>query len=335
MLQQDARAMKQRILCLIGFDRLERRIAGFHIRARMAHQTHGAHVQEYRFATTTRIGNGFFTTAHRIEHVDPVALDIVQRWAVGEIRLYPTTWRAHRNADAIILAQEDQRHGQVLVSRPASRVDCTLRRRMVGRRVAKRAQDNRIVRQHRIIQFQALRHADAVRSAHGLWQMRCDGAGLRRDKGLCTTKHLVAPTRDRILRRSGKAKRHIVKRRQSACLFLALNQESRIAIVQEGHIGLTRGRGHCRGAFVARTADGIKGLSLRSPGPQIEMPRHDLAVENIDQLVGGRNVEILVAARRWQVTGEHALGKAFVDYGRAIKHARGFSPMLHKCHSKN
>jgi len=52
-------------------------------------------------------------------------------------------------------------------------------------------------------------------------------------------------------------------------------------------------------------------------------------------LVGGRNVEILVAARRWQVTREHALGEAFVDYGRAIKHARGFSPMLHKCHSKN
>ena len=34
--------------------------------------------------------------------------------------------RAHRNADAIILAEENQRHGQVLIGGPASRVDRTL-----------------------------------------------------------------------------------------------------------------------------------------------------------------------------------------------------------------
>src|SRR3546814_3318183 len=52
--------------------------------------------------------------------VAAVARNIVQPGAMAELRRDPARRRARRNADAIVLAKEDQRHGRTLIRRPRS-----------------------------------------------------------------------------------------------------------------------------------------------------------------------------------------------------------------------
>ncbi len=160
LLVQYPRAVQQRILRLARFDIGQRRIARFDVRTCMAHQANGAHVQKYRSAPRTGIGNRLLATAQRIVQIRAIALDIMQCGALREIRFDPAAGCAHRNAYAIILAQENYRHRQMLISRPTGRIKRALRGRMVRRGITERGEDDRIMRQHRVRQLQPLRHPD-------------------------------------------------------------------------------------------------------------------------------------------------------------------------------
>src|SRR3546814_16547824 len=65
--------------------------------------------------------------------VAAVAADIVQPGAALELRRDPAAWGAGRNADAIILAQEDQRHRRSLERGPARGVERRSEERRVGK----------------------------------------------------------------------------------------------------------------------------------------------------------------------------------------------------------
>jgi len=104
----------------------------------MPHETHRLHMQEYGPAPRTRICNGFVAATQSIIQVRPVAGNIFQRGAMREVGRYPPAGRPHRNADAIILTQEDDGHGQMLIRSPAGGVKRALRCGMVGRRIAER-----------------------------------------------------------------------------------------------------------------------------------------------------------------------------------------------------
>ena len=93
-------------------------------------------MQENGFTPRTGICHRLFTSAERIIQIGAVATNIMQGRTMGEIGSNPTARSANRDPDAIIFAQKDDRHGQMLIRRPACRVECALRCRMIGRRIA-------------------------------------------------------------------------------------------------------------------------------------------------------------------------------------------------------
>ena len=320
---QNAGAVQQRVLRLGSLDIGERGIACLYVCPGMAHQPDGAHMQEHRLAPRPRIVDSFPAPAHGIVQVCPVALYIMQRRPVREIRFDPAAGRAHRYPDAIIFTQEDDRHRQMLIGGPTGRIERPLRRRMVRRRIAEGAQDHRIMRQDSVLKLQPLCHPQGMRRAHGLRQVRGDGAGLWGNEGIGTAQYLMPATRDRIFGRGRKGQCHIIERGQAAELLLPLDQERSITIMQKRHIGVPRRRRHCCGAFMAGTADRIKCLPLRPPRPQIEMAAHDLAVEQIDQLMRRNGQRRRIAALCRKVLCGDAAHKGFVDDGGTVKHSQG------------
>src|SRR3546814_12039787 len=64
---------------------------------------------------------------------------------MAELRRDPARRRARRNAAAIVLAKEDQRHGRTLIRRPARGVERPLPGRVIRRGVAEAREHDRIV----------------------------------------------------------------------------------------------------------------------------------------------------------------------------------------------
>ena len=93
-------------------------------------------MQENGFTPRTGERDRLFASAQRIIQIGAVATNIMQGRTIGEIGRNPTAWGAHRDPDAIIFAQKNDRHGQMLIRRPTCRVKCTLRCRMIGGRIA-------------------------------------------------------------------------------------------------------------------------------------------------------------------------------------------------------
>ena len=177
----------------------------------MAVEPHHIHVQEDGLAL--RCGHDAAAIAGAaigVDHVEAAAMDIVEpRPVAGTGASIQPPRRPGRNADAIVLAQEDERHRRALIGGPAGGVERALRRRMVGRGVAEAGEHDRIARQRRVLELQHPGDADAERRAHRLGQMRGDGAGLRRDGERLRADHLVAAAGDRVLGRGGEAQQHV------------------------------------------------------------------------------------------------------------------------------
>ena len=191
---------------------------------------------------------------------------------------------------------------------------------MIGRSIAERAQDDRIVWQQCVRKAQPLGHPNRMGRANRLWQMRGNRARLRRNEGLRATEHLVPPARNWIVGRGSKGQRHIVKRRQPTRLFLALNQERAVAVVHERHVGRPRRRRHRRRALMPRAADRIECLPLRPPRPEVEMAAHDLAIEQVNQLVRWHRERRSIAARRWKIMRGNPPHKCLIDDRWPVEH---------------
>ena len=91
MLNQGTGAVQQRVLRFIGLNRFQCGIACFHVSAGMTHQAHRAHMKKDRLPPAAGVADRLFTAAHRIKHVDAVALNIFQCRAVRKIRFDPAT----------------------------------------------------------------------------------------------------------------------------------------------------------------------------------------------------------------------------------------------------
>src|SRR3546814_3120200 len=76
-------------------------------------------MKEDGFAVSPRIIGGLGGARIGRDEIGAVAFDIVEPRAVTELRLDPARRGARRNADAIIFAQEDERHRRTLKRRPA------------------------------------------------------------------------------------------------------------------------------------------------------------------------------------------------------------------------
>ena len=109
--------------------------------------------------------------------------------------------------------------------------------------------------------------------------------------------------------------------RQAAGLLLTLDQERRIAVMQECHIGRACCGGHGRSALMPRTANGIESFALGTPRPKVEMAAHNLTIEQIDKHVRRNHFGGGVGTRRWKVMRSDATGKCLVQDRGAVKHS--------------
>lgn len=107
----------------------------------------------------------------------------------------------------------------------------------------------------------------------------------------------------------------------SARLLLALNQKSRIAVMQESQVILPRRRRQSRHAFMPGAAYRIKAFALLTPGPKIQMPRHNLAVKQINQHMRRRiNPQIAAAGSGRKRADLDLANKSVIDDLRPVEH---------------
>ena len=254
--------VQQGIMGFFGFDLLARQIGGGHIRARMAVEADGFQVQEDGFAAGADILGGLLRDFICLVDIKAVGVEILQAGAVFEGIGDPAGGGFGRDANAVVLADEQQRQGEVLVSRPARSVERPLRGGMVGRGVAKAAVDNGIIWKLGVLGAVFLGSANGIGSADGFGQVGSDGRGLRRDVQRFAAQNLVATARDRVIRRGCEGQKHVISDGLPRHLARAGDLKSSIAVVQEGHIGGAQGEGDRREALMARRADGVKASAL-------------------------------------------------------------------------
>ena len=150
--------------------------------------------------------------------------------------LDPGLGRRHADADPVVLADEQQRQRLALVGEVGGRVERGLRGRVIERRVAERAHDDRVERPLRI-DVELTRPFDRERDAHGPRWMRGDRRRLRDDREVVMAEDLVPTARDRLFHgrchpeqdvphavatglvraREVEAARSIVEKRRVAC----------------------------------------------------------------------------------------------------------------------
>ena len=286
-LQRDCGRTQQRIARLHRAQLLDAAPLDLEVGAGVAHDALGAQVQEGRAARAPAVFDRAQHVGVAAGQVEAVGEEIVEVGAVAEALADPAGRRLHRDADAVVLADVQHRRRQLLVSGPRRGVERRLRGRVVGRRVAERADRDRIVG-NRQTHAEALAGLDRHRGAQRLRQVRGDGRSLRQYPQRLAAPHLVAPAAGRVLRAGREAQRRVRDRIHARQLAEALGHEAAAAVVQERRIGVAgRARDH-RVAFVATGADGVEDLVLHPQHArhQVQVARDQLRFEQLPETAG-------------------------------------------------
>ena len=223
----------------------------------------------------------------------------------------PVAGCPHADAEAVVLAHEEQWQRQPLVRAVQRRVHGAGGHRVVGRRITERAHDGRVVgprRRH----AQARCSADGERDTHGPGQMRRDGGRLRNDGEVVTTEHLVSATRDRLIRRGHHSGQDVADTVEPC----AGQVEGAAAIVQQRRVGATEAHRHRGIALVTRRTDGVVPLALATQpaGREVGVAAGHLHVE---ELRHPRH------RRRGRVGGGRRRGAQRVEGGEELRFQRG------------
>ena len=285
LLDQQGGAVDQRVAFLVPLDLRLRQIGRLNVRSGMAVEPDAIHVEKDRLAPASGVAARFERTAIGVDQVEPAAADVAQRRAVLERRLYPARRGSRRNADPIVLAQEDEGHGRALISCPLGGVERALRGGVIGRGVTEAAQDDPVFGDRHVRQFQSPRYAETESGADRLRQMRGDGAGLGRDGQRFRSDDLVATAGNRVLRRRCEAQEHVPGRGLSRHFLGSMDLEGIGAIMEEGEVVGAEGFGDGRIVFVARAADRVEALAARLQASRepVHLPARHLTVEELGQ----------------------------------------------------
>ena len=208
--------------------------------------------------------------------------------------LDPAGRRGHADADAVVLAHEQDRRRQALVCGPRRGVERPLRRRVIERRVAEAAQHDGVAR-HRLEQLEVTGQLQREGQPHRLGQVRRDGRGLRRDPQRPAADDLVAAAGDRLVSRGHHAEQDIARRVGVAGLARTRQEERAGTVVQQRRIIHPQRLGHRRVPLVTGRSDRVVASAALAHRPrlEIEVPAAHLVIEQIEQLPRAQ------ASREW------------------------------------
>ena len=181
--------------------------------------------------------------------------------------LDPALRRRHADPEPVVLAHEEERQRLAPVGEVGGRVERRLRRRVVQRRVAERADDDRVrrpgARRRRARRARSIANAMPDRAR----QVRGDRRRLRDHREVVVPEHLVAPAGDRLV----DGRRHAeqdVPDPVAPDLAGAREVEAAGAVVEERRVGRAQRERDERVRLVAGRADRVEAEPLRLQPPR-------------------------------------------------------------------
>ena len=249
--QQPGRA-QQRVPAEVGGQLGGVPVGGLDVGARVAAQPDHRQVQEGGLAAVAHPGRRGQRGVVDLREVSAVRVEVPDAGPAGLRGRDPAGRRPHADAQAVVLADQQQRHRQPLIGAVSGRVERSGGARVVDRRVAEAAGHDGVLRPGRG-RSQLGRAGQREGQADRARQVRRDGGGLRDDVQGRVAEHLVPAARDRFGGRGHQAEQHMpdaVGRR--AGLTGPDQVESPGAVMQQRRVGQPQGRGHARVALVAR-----------------------------------------------------------------------------------
>ena len=179
--------------------------------------------------------------------------------------LDPCLGRRDADPEAVVLADEQQRKRRAGVREVRRGVERRLRRRVVERGVAERADDHRVERPG-ALDAELPGALDREGGPHGTRKVRGDGRGLRDHGEVRVAEDLVAPAGDRLVGRRGHAEED-VPHPVPPGLRRPREVEPAGPVVEERRVGRLEGERNERVRLVARRADRVEAEALRLEPP--------------------------------------------------------------------
>ena len=256
---------------------------------RMAHQAHGPQVQERRTAVLPDPRHRAVGCRQRCHQVAAVRLDVLQSWPAPVGGSDPAGGCADTDPDAVVLADEEQRHRDALVAGLDRRVDGPCRRGVVRRGITEAAHGHGVGRPGPL-------HPELAGALQGQGhaqrpgQVRGDGRGLGDHGEVLAAEDLVAASGDGVLGGGHDAQQHIAQRGRDAALARPLEKERSRTVVQQSRIRDPERRCHGGVAFVPGRPDRVETPALGSqpPGREVQVPAPELGVEDVQAALRGR-----------------------------------------------